>query len=64
MKIELDDSQLEYLQRTVTGALEDLRLEIAAMGPCSYRECLQREQDVLLGLLSRLGVAGRFDGDG
>jgi hypothetical protein len=57
MQLDLNDIELEYLQRTLTSTLSELRGEIEATETRDFREQLQRDEDLLRGILARLGMA-------
>lgn len=57
MQLELSDVEVEYLQRTLTDALGDLRAEISNTDTREFKDQLQHDEDLLRGILGRLGVA-------
>ena len=56
MQIDLSDIETEYLQRALTQALGELRMEIRATDSREFKERLEQDQVVLRDLLVRLGA--------
>jgi hypothetical protein len=56
MQIELTDVETEYLQRTLTSTLSELRGEIEATETRDFKAQLERDEDMLRAILGRLGV--------
>jgi hypothetical protein len=56
MHIELTDAETEYLQRTLTSALSELRGEIEATETREFKAQLERDEDTLRAILGGLGV--------
>ncbi len=57
MQIELSDVETEFLQRTLTHELGELRMEIRATDSRKFKERLEQDQVLLKGLLVRLGAS-------
>ena len=57
MQITLNDEQRRALVETLSETLPDLREEVCKTENFNYREQLQRSEQLLRNLLSRLAVA-------
>jgi hypothetical protein len=56
MQIDLSDVETEYLQRTLSSTLSELRGEIEATETRDFKAQLERDEDMLRAILGRLGV--------
>jgi hypothetical protein len=56
MQLELTDAETEYLQRTLTDTLSELRGEIEATDTRDFKAQLEQDEDMLRAILGRLGV--------
>jgi hypothetical protein len=56
MHIDLSDAEIDYLQRALTHDLGELRMEIVSTDTFDFKAQLEQDEQVLRGLLSRLGA--------
>lgn len=54
MELELQDSEVQLLERVLTSALGDLRMEITDTEKFELRESLKKDEEVLKSIIRRL----------
>ncbi len=56
MNLALNQQEIEVLQRALSMFLSDLRMEIAGTENYDFRQGLKQDEEILKGVLEKLGV--------